>query len=90
MKLCSNNGQGRGHYVNGIKKFEAWYGHSITTVRFQIVAYDYAGNNATLDGTQPYCVYQVVPEFSSFLILALFMIITLLAIIVCKKRHPST
>jgi len=57
-----------------------------TWVRFKIVAYDHAGNNATMDGTQPYCVYQVIPEFPSFLILPLFMIATLLAVIVCRRR----
>ena len=59
-----------------------------TTVRFKIVAYNHAGNNATLDGTQPYCVYQVIPEFPSSLILPIFMIITLLAAIAYKRKHP--
>jgi parallel beta-helix repeat protein len=58
-----------------------------TWVRFKIVAYDYAGNNATLDGTQPYCVYQVIPEFPPSLILPIFMIITLLAAIFYKRKH---
>jgi parallel beta-helix repeat protein len=59
-----------------------------TTVRFKIIAYDHAGNNATLDGTQPYCVYQVIPEFPSSLALPIFMIITLLAAIAYKRKHP--
>ena len=59
-----------------------------TTVRFKIVAYDYAGNNETLDGTQAYCVYQVVPEFPSFLVLPLFMIVTLFAAIAYRRKHP--
>jgi parallel beta-helix repeat protein len=58
-----------------------------TTVRFKIIAYDYAGNNATLDGTQPYCIYQVIPEFPSSLILPIFMIITLLAATAYKRKH---
>jgi parallel beta-helix repeat protein len=58
-----------------------------TTVRFRIIAYDYAGNNATLDGTQPYCVYQVIPEFPSSLISPIFMIITLLAATAYKRKH---
>jgi PKD repeat protein len=57
------------------------------TVRFKIIAYDYAGNNATLDGTQPYCVYQVIPEFPPSLILPIFMIITLLAATAYKRKH---
>ena len=59
------------------------------TVRFKIVAYDHAGNNATLDGTQPYSVYKVVPEFPSFLVLPLFMIAALLAVIVYKRKRTS-
>jgi hypothetical protein len=58
-----------------------------TTVRFIIVAYDYAGNNATLDGTQPYCTYQVIPEFPPSLILPISMIATLLAVIVYRRKH---
>jgi hypothetical protein len=59
-----------------------------TTVRFKIVAYDHAGNNRTLDGAEPYCVYQVVPEFPLSLFLPLFMIITLMAVIAYKRKHP--
>ncbi|MGQ9538793.1 MAG: OmpL47-type beta-barrel domain-containing protein [Candidatus Bathycorpusculaceae bacterium] len=59
-----------------------------TWVRYKIVAYDYAGNNETLDGTQPYCVYQVIPEFPSSLILPIFMIITLIAVIICRRKRP--
>jgi len=59
-----------------------------TTVRFRIVAYDNAGNNATLDGTEPYLVYQVIQEFPSSLILPIFMIITLLAAIAYKRKRP--
>jgi PKD repeat protein len=59
-----------------------------TTVRFKIVAYDNAGNNRTLDGAEPYCVYQVVPEFPLSLFLPLFMIITLMAVIAYKRKHP--
>jgi parallel beta-helix repeat protein len=58
-----------------------------TTVRFRIVAYDHAGNNRTLDGTEPYFVYQVVPEFPSILIMSIFIIVTLLAVVLCKRKH---
>lgn len=58
-----------------------------TTVRFKIVAYDHAGNNRTLDGTEPYCVYQVVPEFPPSLILPLFTILTLLAVILYRRKQ---
>lgn len=58
-----------------------------TWVRFKIVAYDNAQNNATRDGVNQYCIYQVLPEFPSLLILSLFMIATLLAVIIHKRKH---
>lgn len=59
-----------------------------TWVRFKIVVYDYAGNNATKDGTEPYCIYQVIPEFPSAIILLLFMILSIVVVAVAKKRFP--
>ena len=56
-----------------------------TYVRFKIVAYDKAGNNATVDGTE-YCTYQVIPEFPSSLILPLFMVLSIPAILYVKKK----
>jgi parallel beta-helix repeat protein len=62
-----------------------------TWVKYKITAYDYAGNNATIDGTQPYCVYQVIPEFPSTTLLTLFMITTLFAtILLRRKRHSKS
>ena len=58
-----------------------------TWVKFKIVAYDDFGNNATKDGTELYCAYQVIPELPSFLILPLFMIVTLLAIIIYRRKY---
>lgn len=57
-----------------------------TWVKFRIAAYDYAGNNATRDGTEPCCVYQVIPEFSSALVLPLLMVFTVIGVIMSKKR----
>ena len=56
-------------------------------VKFKIVAYNNAGNSATIDGTEPYCTYQVIPEFPSQIVLPLFMIATLLAVIVYKRKY---
>jgi hypothetical protein len=36
--------------------------------------YDNAGNNVTKNGSEPYCVYTVIPEFSSIIILLLSMV----------------
>lgn len=60
-----------------------------TYVRYRIVAFDEVGNNATLDGTEPYCVYQVIPEFPSFAIIPLFMTAILLAAIVYGKKRSN-
>jgi len=56
-------------------------------VEFRIAACDHLGNNATLDGAEPYCAYQVMPEFLSLLILPLFMVATLATVIVYKRKH---
>jgi hypothetical protein len=61
-----------------------------TRVRFRVVAYDFAGNNATIDGVIDATTYLVVPEFSSFLILPISMIATLLAAIVCRRKRVET
>lgn len=58
-----------------------------TWVKFKIVAYDRVGNNATLDGTEPYCTYQVIPEFPSLIILPLFITATLLAVTFYRRKH---
>jgi uncharacterized protein YvpB len=61
-----------------------------TWAKFKILAFDLVGNNATYDGNEPYCAYQVLPEFSDFPILILLLAATLLAVIVCrrKRRQP--
>ena len=58
-----------------------------TWVRYKIDACDYAGVNKTLDGMEPYLIYQVVPELPSFLVLPLFIISTLLIVIIHKRRN---
>ncbi len=58
-----------------------------TWVQFSIIAYDNAGNNATLEGTQPNSIYQVVPEFASILILPLFVLATLLTVIAYRRKR---
>jgi hypothetical protein len=55
-------------------------------VKYKIVAYDFAENIATSEGTQLYFVYQVIPEFPPVLILPMLIILTLLAVITCRKN----
>jgi hypothetical protein len=55
-------------------------------VTYTIVAEDNVGHIITTDETNAY-QYHVIPEFPSLIILPLFMIATLLAIIVYRKKH---
>jgi hypothetical protein len=59
-----------------------------TYVKYKIVAYDNAENMAVEDNAGQYYTYTVIPEFPSSLILPIFMIITLLAAIAYKRKHP--
>lgn len=60
-----------------------------TWVRCKIVAYDKAENSATKDGTEPYCVYQVILEFPSSIILLASMIATLLVAVIVKRKKRA-
>jgi hypothetical protein len=57
-----------------------------TTVKYKTMACDYVGNYKIEDNSGQYYVYTVIPEFPSFLILPLFLIATLLAVIVYRRR----
>jgi uncharacterized protein YyaL (SSP411 family) len=58
-----------------------------TNVQYRIVASDNAGNVAVNNNAGQYYVYTVVPELQSFLILPLFMMVTLLAVIVYRRKE---
>ena len=62
-----------------------------TKVNFKIVAYNNAGNSATKDENELYYTTNVIPEFRSWIILPLFLTVTLVAILIKKKafHHPS-
>jgi len=59
-----------------------------TLVRYEITAYDNAGNHRVEDKDGEYHVYTVIPEFTSTIILLLFMIATL-AVTVYKRKHST-
>jgi len=59
-----------------------------TLVRYEITAYDNAGNHMVEDNSGQYYVYTVIPEFTSTMILLLFMIATL-AVTVYKGKHST-
>ena len=56
-----------------------------TAVRFKILAFDNAENNVTKDGATSDYRYTVVPEFSSIIVLCIFMIVTMLLAIVYER-----
>lgn len=57
-----------------------------TLIKYKIIAYDYAGNEAVKNNEGQYYAYHVIPEFSSILILPLFVMATLLAVIFYRKK----
>jgi hypothetical protein len=59
-----------------------------TLIKYKIIAYDNAGNEAVKDNAGQYYSYLVIPEYSSILILPLFMAVTLLALIFYRKKKP--
>jgi hypothetical protein len=61
-----------------------------TAVRFKIVAFDNAGNNATKDGMSVDYMYIVVQEFPATLALPMFMTVILIAATVCTRRRVTS
>lgn len=60
-----------------------------TLVRYEITAYDNAGNHMVEDNSGQYYVYTVIPEFTSTIILPVFMLTTLLATVLLKKKRKT-
>ena len=60
-----------------------------TLVKYQITAYDRAGNNVTDDNAGEYYVYTVIPEFPSYFVISLFMIALLLTALIYKRKPKS-
>jgi len=56
------------------------------TVKYAISASDNVDNNAVQDNSGMYYIYPVIPEFPSTMLLATFMLLTLTATILIKKR----
>ena len=60
-----------------------------TYVKYKIIAYDNAENMAVEDNAGQYYTYTVIPEFPSAIILALFMILTMFAVVLARKRQSK-
>jgi parallel beta-helix repeat protein len=62
-----------------------------TVVKYKIIAYDNAGNNATKDNNGYYYTYQVIPEFPSTVALAVFLLTTLIAtaLLITKRKSAN-
>jgi len=59
-----------------------------TFVKYKIVAYDNAENMAVEDNAGQYYTYTVIPEFPSSLTLLLVMILSMLAVVLIKRKLP--
>lgn len=71
-------------YMGVIPGFEAG-----THVQYEIVAYDNLDNSAVENNAGEYYVYNVIPEFQGLMI-SIFMIATLFAAVLAKKRKILT
>lgn len=60
-----------------------------TIVKYKIIAYDNAGNNATKDNNGYYYTYHVIPEFPPTVALALFLLTTLIATVTSKNKRKT-
>ena len=59
-----------------------------TYVKYKIVAYDNAENMAVEDNAGQYYAYTVIPEFHSSLIVLLLMVLSVLAVVLAKRKLP--
>jgi hypothetical protein len=60
-----------------------------TVVEYKIIAYAYIRNCEVEDNSGQYYVYTAIPEFTSFIILPLLALITLIATILLKKKRKT-
>lgn len=76
-------------YNSSTGLFEATIpGHADETwVRFKIVAYNNQGYEATRNGDNLSCTYQVIPEFSSVYLMLIFFVILALVVTISKRKR---
>lgn len=60
-----------------------------TNVTYRIIAEDNMNNTVTTEELGYEYQYSVIPEFPSLIILPLFMIVTLLAVIIHRRKHST-
>jgi len=60
-----------------------------TLVKYKITAYDNAENFRVEDNNGTYYAYTVIPEFPSTMILSLFVLTTLIATVLLKKKRKT-
>jgi hypothetical protein len=59
------------------------------TIKYAISASDNVNNNAVQDNSGTYYVFDVIPEFPTLILLATFMLLTLMTTILIKKRDKK-
>jgi len=80
--VMSYNSTSRLYYAMILGRSEETY------VKYKIVAYDNAENMAVEDNAGQYYAYTVIPEFPSSLILLLVMVLSVLAVVLAKRKLP--
>ncbi len=63
--------------------------YSNMTVKYAISASDNVDNNAVQDNSGMYYIYPVIPEFPSMMLITIFMLLSLSATILIKKRSKK-
>jgi len=58
-----------------------------TQVKYRIIAYDYANNEAVEDNAGQYYVYTVIPEFPTWQIVVLTLLLIGIIVVIAKKRQ---
>jgi len=58
-----------------------------TQVKYMIIAYDYAGNEAVENKAGEYYVYTVIPEFPTWQTIALTLLLIGIIVVIAKKRQ---
>jgi hypothetical protein len=74
---------------SGVKEAILHYSLNNMTVKYAISASDNVDNDAVQDNSGMYYIYPVIPEFASMMLITIFMLLSLSATILIKKRSKK-